>query len=150
MLSFSVLFTSGGQPLLRIWDSIPPGDRIWQLQRMHLLRPQLNLLYGDLADSIHLKPIQDAVICAQSQGNFTNNCGLYTIANSIMLMHKVDPRFYRLKKNMRQQLIDMLFAGLPRLRLFAAERRNEPQISQKRLKECVTGDKLKNMMLKKL
>ena len=106
-----------GQASITIYDSIPPGERVWNL-RLRDLPSQLTLLYGDVQNI--------EVVCSQNQGRYTHNCGVYAIANSLMLLHGQNPCDYQLKPRMRAQLITMLNNGIPQMRLFNAEKRNHP------------------------
>merc|ERR1712228_209237 len=106
-----------GKSVVLVYDSIPAGERVWNL-RLKDLPYQLQILYGDV-DSVQ-------VICSQNQGRFTHNCGVYAIANSIMILNRQDPRWYQLKPPFRAQLIDMLNSGAPQMQLFLAEKRPHP------------------------
>ena len=100
VVSFKV-FTEAG-PIIRIYDSLSPGPRMWG-GRLKDLPTQLRLLYGDITNI--------EVICAQHQGynaNATANCGIFVIANTIMLINGQDPCEFTLPKNMRKQFLDMV------------------------------------------
>ena len=102
-------FKRGNQ--IVIYDSIAPNDFI-KRKRIHDLSPQLKLLFGDL-DDFHIN-----VICPQSQGEFNMNCGLFAIANAIMLMNGENPVHHELRGDMRSQLLQMLGSEHPQLRPF--------------------------------
>ena len=106
-----------GQSKILVYDSLPPGPYVWK-NRLKDLTQQLSLLYGPI-EEVH-------VICSQSQGRLTNNCGVYAIANAMMILHRRDPCWYQLLPGMRKNLIDMLKNGTPQLRLFPAELRQQP------------------------
>ena len=116
VVSHKIIADTG--PIIKVYDSLPPGERMW-IVRLKDLPTQLRLLYGDINNI--------EVICAQHQGynaTATANCAIFTIANTIMLLKNQDPCEYTLLKNMRKQLIDMLNAGV--FQPFLATKRDNP------------------------
>ena len=116
VVSYKV-FTETG-PIIKIYDSLAPGERMWR-GRLKDLPTQLQLLYGNITNI--------EVICAQHQGykaSATANCGIFAIANTIMLIKGEDPCEFTLPKNMRLQLMDMLQKKV--LRPFTTVRRAHP------------------------
>ena len=87
-----------------VYDSLPPGKKMW-VQRLKDLPKQLDMIYEDVPSLDNIE-----VICAQSQGysRTTNNSGLFALANLIMLCNDHDPKKFKLHKDMRKQLKDML------------------------------------------
>ena len=96
---------SKSKSIFKIYDSLPSGARMWT-KRLRALPKQLEMIYGEIPQ---LNDIE--VICPQSQGynsNTRNNSGLYALANFIMLSNGQDPINFKLAKNMRAQLKNMI------------------------------------------
>ena len=87
-----------------IYDSLPSGNKMWT-QRLKDLPKQLEMIYGDVPQLDEIE-----VICAQNQGysHTKNNSGLFALANLIMLFNNQDPKRFKLKKDMRKQLKNMI------------------------------------------
>ena len=87
-----------------IYDSLPSGNKMWT-QCLKDLPKQLEMIYGDVPQLDEIE-----VICAQNQGysHTKNNSGLFALANLIMLFNNQDPKRFKLKKDMRKQLKNMI------------------------------------------
>merc|ERR1711867_186172 len=102
----------------RIYDSLPPGKKVWH-QRLKDLPLQLKMIYGDIPNNLN----DIEVVCAQSQGYHScskNKSGLYALANFLMISNHQDPCKFKLSKNMRGQLKSMLSGPYFTLRPFEA------------------------------
>ena len=102
--------------IVHVYDSIPPEPHVWKY-RYKDLKKQIELVYGITG------PIE--IICSQDQ-HPTYNCGLFAIANTLMILNNQDPTWYTLLPEMRRQLIEMMTTGTPQLRLFHSEKRVSP------------------------
>ena len=116
VVSYKLVIDS--QSIFKIYDSLPAGKKVWQ-QRLKNLPMQLRMIYGDIPQNTS----DIEVICAQNQGYHTkqkNNSGLFALANFLMLSHSKDPCHFKLAKNMRGQLKNMLSGPFFKLHLFSS------------------------------
>ena len=99
---------------ITVFDSLPPGDRMWS-NRLNHLPEQLELVFGKIdKDSIEVK-------CPQKQGYNSyerNNSGLYALGNAMLLLNGENPCNFKFKKNMRGQLLGMITDNVLNLKLF--------------------------------
>ena len=79
--------------------------------RVKDLAPQLTMLHGNLETySIDVR-------CSQYQG-LINDCGLFMVANALILVDRKDLQNFVLHENMRIQMYSMLVSNPPMLKLF--------------------------------
>ena len=93
-----------GNPRITIFDSIIPAEG---QNANPALMAQLESIYG--TETIDVAKFR--IICPQSQGTKSNDCGFYALGNLMSLMQMTDPCDIQFDPNMRSQLRNMLLKG---------------------------------------
>ena len=113
------------RPRITVFDSLPVAAGLGAERRFFKIKPQIEYVYGEEL----VKKSQYRTLCAQKQSMISNDCGLFTLANAILILDDRDPCDYDLAdQNMRQQLANMLAGGNVNLRHFKCRKRFEPMV----------------------